>query len=132
VPRERGAGPAAPDSSSRPAPQHAPRQRHRTRSPSLDAHLVTQLFEPLVADAVDLAKLLHRREATVFGAPVEDPLGGHLTDARQRLELVGVRGVEPDQFVPAPGRLLAGRTGLRYAGVHARRYGNADVELLPV
>src|SRR5690606_5859635 len=75
-----------------------------------NAHLVLQLGETSLADAGDVAKLVHAAEAAVGLAVLHDAAGEDRSDAGQVLvELLGGRLVE----VEAAGGIDGGRRGPR-------------------
>src|SRR5947208_15657090 len=71
-----------------------------------------QVGKLAVADAGDLPQLRHGSEAAVCGAPVDDALGEHRSDARELVELIGRRSVEVDR-VDRTGRPAGPRGGGR-------------------
>ena len=134
--RRRGSSPDRAESTARPA--RTARRRPRTRpaagrarraSPGRPTgsggrsplrrshrHQVFQLLVPGVADAVHLAQIADRPEAALGLPGVEDPLGEHRPDARQRVELGEGGGVQVDRAAGAAPPAAAVPAGRRPRG----------------
>ena len=79
-------------------------------------HLLAQRGEALLSDPRDLAELLHRPEAAVLVAVLEDRGGHARADAVELVELLGARGVEVERLPlgrarPPPAAAAAPRSG---------------------